>query len=334
MMTTDRYGRPIDYLRVSVTDRCNLRCIYCMPEEGVQLCSHDEILRYDEIIAVVRAAGELGISKLRLTGGEPLVRLGIVDLVRELAAVPGIEDLAMTTNGTLLARYAADLAEAGLRRVNISLDTLQPERFHAITRRGDLGDALAGIDAAKSAGLTPVKINTVVMRGVNDDEVVSLASKTVTDGWNLRFIEWMPVGDDTLVHADWRERVVTAGEIRARVEAELGTLVPAHDLVGAGPARTFRLADAGTTAGTLGFISAISEHFCDSCNRLRLTANGKLRPCLLSDHEIDLRDALRSGAETEQLQDLIRQAIQAKPQGHRLASGQRAEARAMAQIGG
>jgi cyclic pyranopterin phosphate synthase len=334
MITTDQYCRPIDYLRVSVTDRCNLRCIYCMPEEGVQLCSHDEILRYDEIVAVVRAAAELGISKIRLTGGEPLARLGIVDLVRELAAVPDIEDLAMTTNGTLLARYAADLAEAGLKRVNISLDTLQPERFHAITRRGDLRDVLVGIDAASSAGLTPVKINAVVMRGVNDDEVVALASKTVTDGWNLRFIEWMPVGDDTLVHADWREHVVTAGETRARVEAELGPLVPAYDLVGAGPARTFRLADAGTTAGTLGFISAISEHFCDSCNRLRLTANGMLRPCLLSDHEIDLRDALRSGAETEQLQDLIRQAIQAKPQGHRLASGQRAEARAMAQIGG
>ena len=252
----------------------------------------------------------------------------------------------MTTNGTLLARYAADLAGAGLRRVNISLDTLQPERFHTITRRGDLRDTLAGIDAANSAGLTPVKINTVVMRGVNDDEVVSLASKTVTDGWNLRFIEWMPVGDDTLVHANWRERVVTAGEIRARVEAELGPLIPAHDLVGAGPARTFRLADAGPRAGTLGFISAISEHFCDSCNRLRLTANGRLRPCLLSDHEIDLRDALRSGealgssakvakaTRTEQLQDLIRQAIQAKPQGHRLASGHRAEVRTMAQIGG
>jgi cyclic pyranopterin phosphate synthase len=182
--------------------------------------------------------------------------------------------------------------------------------------------------------LTPVKINTVVMRGVNDDEVVSLVSKTVTDGWNLRFIEWMPVGDDTLVHADWRERVVTAAEIRARVEAELGPLVPVHDLVGAGPARTFRLADSGATAGTLGFITAISEHFCDFCNRLRLTANGMLRPCLLSDHEIDLRDALRSGADAEQLQDLIRQAIQAKPQGHRLASGQRAEVRTMAQIGG
>jgi len=333
-MTMDRYCRLIDYLRVSVTDRCNLRCIYCMPEEGVQLCNHDEILRYEEIVAVVRAAAELGISKIRLTGGEPLVRLGIVDLVRELAAVPGIADLAMTTNGTLLARYAADLAEAGLRRVNISLDTLQPARFRAITRRGDLRDTLAGIDAANSAGLTPVKINTVVMRGVNDDEVVSLASKTVTNGWNLRFIEWMPVGGDALVHDDWRERVVTAAEIRARVEAELGPLVPARDLVGAGPARTFRLADAGTTAGTLGFISAISEHFCDSCNRLRLTANGKLRPCLLSDYEIDLLDALRGSPETGKLQDLIRQAIQAKPQGHRLARGQRAQARVMAQIGG
>jgi len=182
-MTMDRYGRLIDYLRVSVTDRCNLRCIYCMPEEGVQLCSHDEILRYEEIVAVVRAAAELGISKIRLTGGEPLVRLGIVDLVRELAAVPGIEDLAMTTNGTLLARYAADLAEAGLRRVNISLDTLQPARFRAITRRGDLRDTLAGIDAANSAGLTPVKINTVVMRGVNDDEVVESALHRVDAGW-------------------------------------------------------------------------------------------------------------------------------------------------------
>lgn len=326
-MLNDTYQRTIDYLRISITDRCNLRCVYCMPEEGVTVCSHDDILRYEEIERVVRAAAGLGVRKIRLTGGEPLARLGVADLVRALARIPGIEDIAMTTNGMLLRRYAGLLAEAGLHRVNISLDTLRPERFRAITRWGDLDTALDGIDAAFAAGLEPVKINTVVMRGQNDDEVVDLARKTLDARWHVRFIEWMPVGDAA---RDWRARVVSAAEIRARIEAELGPLVPAK-VNGAGPARTHKLPDA---AGTLGFIGAVSEHFCASCNRLRLTADGKLRPCLLAADELDLRAPLRQGASEADIKALLREAIRVKPRGHHLAECAQVRDRAMAQIGG
>jgi cyclic pyranopterin phosphate synthase len=289
-----------------VTDRCNLRCVYCMPPEGVVCRPHEEILRYEEIETVVRAAAELGISKIRLTGGEPLVRLGIVALVRSLAHIPGIDDLAMTTNGILLSRYAADLAEAGLQRVNVSLDTLRPERFHSITRLGRLEDVLAGMEAAQRAGLEPVKINAVVIRGMNDDEVVDLARKTMGAGWNVRFIEPMPVGNGVLADGEWRERVVTKKEIQRRIEAALGELEPAKMSVGNGPARYYRLPGA---KGTLGFITPISEHFCYRCNRLRLTADGQLRPCLLSDYEIDLRTPLRQGADVAQIKELLLQGI-------------------------
>ncbi len=331
MVAYDEYMRSIDYLRISVTDRCNLRCVYCMPEGGISLSRHDEILRFEEIEAVVRAAVALGVRKVRLTGGEPLVRLGIVDLVRALAKVPGVDDLSMTSNGVLLSRFAADLAEAGLDRINISLDTLRPERFTMMTRLGRLGDVLAGIDAAEAAGLGPVKINAVVIRGLNDDEVVDLARKTISDGWHLRFIEWMPVGDVGALDEDWRAHVVPAAEIRAQVEASLGHLTPVEGPVGAGPARSYRLPGAG---GTLGFITPVSAHFCDLCNRLRLTSDGKLRPCLLADDEIDLRTPLRSGADEEDLKALLMSAIRAKPLGHRLNTDERAEKRAMAQIGG
>lgn len=328
-MLNDTYHRTIDYLRISVTDRCNLRCVYCMPEEGVPSCSHDDILRYEEIERVVRAAAALGIRKLRLTGGEPLVRLGIVDLVRALARIPGIEDIAMTTNGILLSRYAVPLAAAGLRRVNVSLDTLRPERFRAITRWGNLEATLAGIAAAFAAGLEPVKINTVVLRGQNDDEVIDLARQTLEARWHVRFIEWMPVGA-TAQEQDWRTHVVAAAEIRTRLEAELGPLIPAS-VDGAGPARTYKLPDA---AGTLGFISAVSEHFCASCNRLRLTADGKLRPCLLAADELDLRTPLRQGADEAEIQTLLLEAVRAKPRGHHLADDAWVQDRAMAQIGG
>lgn len=331
MTTYDSFMRPINYLRVSITDRCNLRCVYCMPEEGIAQCSHTEILRHEEVETVVRAAAELGISKVRLTGGEPLVRLGVVELVRALAAIPGIDDLSMTTNGTMLADYADRLVDAGLKRVNISLDTLRPERFRAITRRGDLTDALNGIVAATRAGLTPVKINTVVIPDLNDDEVVDLARKTVEEGWHVRFIEWMPVGEVGLLDRNWRSRVVTAADIRVRVADALGELTPVAGPAGAGPAKSYRLPYA---SGTVGFITPVSEHFCQHCNRLRLTADGKLRPCLLSDHEIDVRQALRDGAGVSELTVLLKQAILAKPQRHHLNEDARAERRAMAQIGG
>lgn len=327
----DRFERHIDYLRISVTDRCNLRCVYCMPEAGVPACSHAEILRYEEILRVVRAAVDLGIHRFRITGGEPLVRLGLVEFVRELAQTPGVHDLAMTTNGTLLAPVATELARAGLRRVNISLDTLRPERFQTITRRGRLEDALTGIEAAHRAGLTPVKINTVVIRDLNDDEVVDLARRALDEAWHLRFIEWMPVGSGEFIHDDWRTCVVTAAEVRAGVESALGPLVPTEGPEGAGPATSYRI---GRGEGTIGFIPAVSEHFCDHCNRLRLTADGKLRPCLLADDETDLRKVLREGGSGKDLQALIVRAVGAKPRAHCLAEDARARIRAMAQIGG
>jgi len=329
----DSFARPINYLRVSVTDRCNLRCVYCMPAEGIDLARHEDMLRYEEIARVVQAAAALGISKVRLTGGEPLARRDLPDLVRLIAAVPGIDDISMTTNGILLPTHAVELAEAGLHRVNVSLDSLRPERFRAITRCGAQGvsDVWAGVAAAESAGLTPVKLNTVVIRGLNDDEVVDFARLTLERPLHVRFIEIMPLG----ANEHWAgDGYVSVSEMRSRIEAALGPLEPVgrgDRVVGNGPARYSRLPGA---PGTVGFISPVSEHFCFHCNRLRLTADGKLRPCLLSDDEIDLRDALREGAGDEELQAIIAQAIAAKPARHHLDVGNVPQARQMAQIGG
>lgn len=332
MTHLDAYDRPISYLRISVTDRCNLRCVYCMPEEGIPWRPHGDVLRYEEIETIVCAAAELGITKVRLTGGEPLVRLGIVDLVQQIAHVSGIDDLAMTTNGVLLARFAEGLASAGLHRVNISLDTLDEQRFQAMTRCGDLSDVLEGIEAAREAGLQPIKINTVVVRGLNDHEVVDLASKTVAaDWWNIRFIELMPVGNAGPVTGTWKEKIVTAREVRERIEAALGPLKPAKTSVGAGPARYYRLPNA---SGTIGFITPVSQHFCYRCNRLRLTADGQLRPCLLSDQEIDLRTALRAGAKADDVKALIVEGINCKPMRHHLDERTHPERRTMSEIGG
>lgn len=331
MTHLDAYNRPISYLRISVTDRCNLRCVYCMPPEGMPWVPHEDILTYEEIETVVRAAADLDISKVRLTGGEPLVRLDIVKLVRMLARVSGVDDLAMTTNGILLSRYASRLAEAGLQRVNISLDSLQPKRFRSITRGGRLEDVLEGMEAARRAGLEPIKINTVVIRGMNDDEVVDLAGRTMETGWNLRFIELMPVGNSGWLGDEWTEKVVTAEEIRPRVESTLGTLEPAKVSAGGGPARYYRLPGA---QGTLGFITAISDHFCYRCNRMRLTADGQLRPCLLSDEEIDLRGPLRRGAGVAEIKELLLKGVESKPRRHHLAESNRPKKRSMSQIGG
>ncbi len=331
MTRLDSFQRPINYLRISITDRCNLRCVYCMPEQGVPFCSHDDILRYEEIETVVRAAAGLGIHKVRLTGGEPLARLGVTDLVRMLAAVPGIDDLSMTTNGALLPRLADKLARAGLNRVNISLDTLQPERFAQITRRGRLQDTLDGISAAHRAGLEPVKINMVVMRGVNEDEVVDMARRSLTEGWHVRFIEWMPVSETVAPRSEWANAVVTVAEMYGTIQTALGQLAPAQMNNGGGPARYYHLDGA---AGTVGFISPVSEHFCAGCNRLRLTADGQLRPCLLSDGEIDLRTPLRQGASVQDIQSLLLDGIRHKPQQHHLAEQSGVEKRVMAQIGG
>ena len=322
---SDSFQRPINYLRISVTDRCNLRCVYCMPSGGIKLMSHEDILTYEEICTIARAAAELGISKVRITGGEPLVRAGLPELIRMLAGIDTIDDISLTTNGTLLADYAVELKRAGLGRVNISLDTLKPDKFKRITRSGsNLSDVLASIEAARSVGLNPVKLNMVVMSGTNDDELLDFGTKTISDGWHVRFIEFMPVIDGGTI------RFVPVSDMKKRME-QLGELQPCLPDIGNGPAKYFRFPHA---RGTIGFITPVSEHFCFRCNRLRLTADGKLRPCLLSDDEIDLKQPLRSGISLFGLKQLIEEAVARKPKHHHLAEGYVLEDRPFSQVGG
>jgi cyclic pyranopterin phosphate synthase len=320
----DSFGRSIDYLRISVTDRCNLRCIYCMPPEGVPHISHNEILSYEEIRAVVQAAAGLGINKIRLTGGEPLVRADFPQLVQMLSQIEGIAELSLTTNGILLKNHAVELKRAGLSRINVSLDTLRPNRFQHITRLGELKDVLEGISAAKKAGFHPVKINTVVMRGINDDEIPDFVRLTYEDGWHVRFIELMPFEDAA--------EFVPSNELRQRVSL-FGKLEPCESVAGNGPAMYHRLAGA---RGTIGFISPLTEpSFCSRCNRMRLTPDGKLRPCLLGEDEIDLKTPLRNNASIGELKHLILKAVASKPEHHHLKAGNvRLAKREMSQIGG
>ncbi len=323
---SDSFSRPINYLRLSVTDRCNLRCRYCLPEKGISLLPRHQILSFEEFSTIAKIAAELGITKLRLTGGEPLVREDLPRLVEMLSKIEAITDLSLTTNGVLLGRYADELKQAGLKRVNISLDSLKPAKFHFITRRSQLKQVFGGIEAALKADLRPVKINIVALRGVNDDEVIDFANKTISDGWNIRFIELMPFNRD----APFSTQFMPASEIKQRLLAHFGSLESSTIPVGNGPAQYFRLPGA---AGTVGFITPISQHFCINCNRLRLTASGRLRPCLFSDEEIDLQSSLRNGASIEQIKQLIQVAIQNKPYCHQLAQGATAKT-AMAQLGG
>ncbi|MBN2248484.1 MAG: GTP 3',8-cyclase MoaA [Coriobacteriia bacterium] len=340
-MATDTFGRRIDYLRISVTDRCNLRCVYCMPPDGIEWKAHEDILSFEEIERFARIAAGEGISKIRLTGGEPLVRQGIVDHVRRLRETTGIEAIALTTNGTLLSQYAADLAAAGLKRINISLDTLDPDIYTSITRRGRLDDVLEGMEAAFDAGMDPVKLNVVVVRSL-DQDLLGFARMTLDRPVHVRFIEYMPVGevgehscasaeadgwseDDHVPTDEILERIATEG-----AAAGLGELTPVSrdDAPGGwGPARYYRFPGA---PGTLGVIAPLSHHFCGECNRLRLTADGGLRTCLFSDDEIDVRTALRTGTDEDVL-ELIRQALRAKPEGHNQQHG---TVRHMSQIGG
>lgn len=323
----DRYGRRIDYLRISVTDKCNLRCFYCMPEEGIPSKHHLEILRFEEILRFVRVAAGLGVRKVRITGGEPLARRGIVDFVAELAAIPGISEVAMTTNGTLLKECARSLKQAGLHRVNISLDTLDRDKFHRITRRGRLEDVWAGIEAALESGLTPVKLNTVLMRGVNGDEVLEFARMTVRRPLHVRFIELMPIGESD---ASWADSFLPVSRVREAIEREMH-LVPVAGKMGNGPAEYYQAPGA---QGTIGFISAISNHFCSACNRLRLTADGRLRPCLQDRLEVDVRDALRQGEEDEPIRQAIVRALCFKPGRHHMTDGWQGQERMMSDIGG
>lgn len=328
-MLVDRYGRSITYLRVSVTDRCNFRCVYCMPPEGVQHQPHDSIMRYEEIAAVVRAAAEAGINKVRLTGGEPLVRAGLPNLIRLISAIPGIDDISLTTNGFLLSRMAEELKDAGLTRINVSLDTLNPEKFKRITRGGSFETVWQGLEAAERCGINPIKINAVAMRGVNDDELVDLARLSVERGWHVRYIELMPVKNQKPWGEGFPEPAsmyLSIPEIKTALEP-LGLIpIPGHS--NEGPANEFYL-EGGE--GRIGFISPLSNHFCQQCNRLRMTADGHFRPCLLQDIEVPFLDALRAG---EPVLPYIQKAIDSKPQGHELSDDHLPTGRCMMQIGG
>lgn len=326
-MLDDRFGRHINYLRISLTDKCNLRCVYCMPED-MTFRPRQELLQDDELLRLARIFAELGVVKLRLTGGEPTVRANVVEIVRDLAALPGIETVVMTTNGLLLDKLADPLAKAGLQRVNISIDTLNPEKFKTLTRWGTVDSVLEGIDAAEAADLG-VKLNSVVVRGYNDtDDVVDLARLTLHQNWQVRYIEMMPFGEIT----DFQQAgVVTEEELRATISGALG---PLHQLNGGqldGEARLFQLEDA---KGALGFISSVTQPFCASCTRVRLTADGRLRLCLLREREVDLLTPMRDGASDERLKELIAEAVWWKPWGHRLEEDVIPINRVMSEIGG
>ncbi|HVA34272.1 MAG TPA: GTP 3',8-cyclase MoaA [Candidatus Baltobacteraceae bacterium] len=324
----DGFSRAITYLRISVTDKCNLRCIYCMPEAGLPWLAREDLLSYEEIVAIVTAAAATGVRAIRLSGGEPLVRRDLERLVSAISAVPGIDDVALSTNGLLLAEQLPGLVRAGLRRVNVSLDSLQPERFAEIARRPGLDAVLRGIDAAIDAGLEPVKINCVVMRGRNDDELEAFAQLTRDRRIFVRFIEVMPVAENLGLQ---RESYVSSDEILERLRA-IGELSPVDGPSGNGPARYFAYAGA---AGATGVISPLSHDYCERCNRVRLTADGRLRLCLFGDHAVDLRAPLRAGATTQELVDLLRSAMLIKPERHHLQLGKAASRmRAFSEIGG
>ena len=325
-MPRDSYGRDIHYLRISLTDKCNMRCVYCMSEDMVFQPTED-LMTTAEILQLVNLFARLGIDKIRLTGGEPSIHPDLIPIVRGIHAA-GITRSSMTTNGLHLADLAQPLKEAGLERVNVSVDTLDPERFHRVTRWGHLDKVLAGIDAAEAAGLTPLKINAVVARGFNEADVVELARLTLTYPWQVRFIEMMPFGD---VAGFAQSATISQAEIMQRIEAELGPLHPIDEARLDGEARLYRLDGA---RAAVGFISTVTNPFCASCSRVRLTADGHLRLCLLRDDEGDLLTPLRRGATDDQLEALIRNLIWRKPWGHGLPDGVIPLDRLMSQIGG
>jgi cyclic pyranopterin phosphate synthase len=324
----DGFSRRITYLRVSVTDKCNLRCVYCMPETGLPWLHRDEILSYEEIAEIVRAAASVGVRAVRLTGGEPLLRRELSRLVAAVAAIDGIDDVSLSTNGLLLESQLPDLMAAGLRRINLSLDTLRSDRFEAIARRPGLESVLRGLDAAIGAGLAPVKINCVVMRGQNDDELEAFARFTLDRPVYVRFIEVMPVHENVELQ---REAYVSSDEILQRISS-IAELHPVAGPLGNGPARYFAFPGA---AGAVGVISPLSHEYCERCNRVRLTADGRLRLCLFGDHAIDLRSPVRAGATTQELARLLNSAMLIKPERHHLRLGETSSRmRAFSEIGG
>ncbi|MEJ2186128.1 MAG: GTP 3',8-cyclase MoaA [Gemmatimonadota bacterium] len=324
----DAFGRRVEYLRISVTDKCNLRCVYCMPEEGLPWLRRSQILDYEEIHRIVQVMAGMGLRRLRITGGEPLVRKELPTLIRMLASVPGIEDIALSTNGVLLAPMAEELRDAGVNRVNLSLDSLRPERVDALARRpGSFERIMAGFDAAERVGFEPLKVNVVVMRGRNDDEIAAFAAVTRERPWHVRFIEVMPVGDNLDISS---EQYVAAAEMLGRVRA-LGELRPVVGPAGNGPATYFAFPDA---PGTVGVITPMSHNYCDRCNRMRLTADGQLRPCLFGNLQTNLRDPLRQG---DAIEALIRHTLRVKPERHGLVQGSDEGSgglRALSEVGG
>ncbi len=321
----DNFGRNINYLRLSITDRCNLRCHYCMPPTGVEPQRHDDILSYDEMLRIVAAATTLGIRKVRVTGGEPLVRKGVMGFLEQLAALEGVEEIALTTNGILLADYAQALSATGVKRLNISLDSLNHDTFADITRGGDLKRVLEGIAKAEQAGMK-IKINMVAMRGVNDHELLDFAALSIDKPWSVRFIEYMP----TIREQQWQHKIISGVDILALLNSryQLEALTTDHFC---GPARPYRIADA---RGTIGIITPMSEHFCSSCNRIRVTSTGFAKSCLMANEAADLRPFLGVRQQNE-LVDTLKQVICAKPEHHRLGSDPDATAPfSMASIGG
>lgn len=308
----DPFNRHLNYLRVSITDRCNLRCVYCVPPGGIAKLSHSEILRYEEILRVIRVGVGMGITKVRVTGGEPLVRQGVYDFLAELTRMAGLEDVSLTTNGVLLKANIERLRQAGVRRLNVSLDTLNREKYRRITGFDCFDAVWEGIQLALEAGFAPIKINAVALIGVNDDELLDLARLSLAYPFHVRFIEFMPIGKSRLN----TDQLLLTAEIRRRLSA-LGPLAPVGQEVFDGPARRFRFAGA---PGEIGFISALSHHFCNHCNRLRLTASGQLRPCLLADHHEDVKTALRRGCSDRELSEVFAAAVRRKPIDHCLAA--------------
>jgi len=329
-MFIDPFGRAITYLRISLTDRCNLRCVYCMPKEGMQWQPRADQLSAEEIARVVETAAQGGVKRVRLTGGEPLVHPQVVEIVRRIASIPHIEEVSLTTNAMLLERLAQPLADAGLKRINVSLDSLDTDKFKRITRGGDLNRVWKGIAAAERAHLSPIKLNTVIVRRLNADELSAFARLTIENDWHVRFIEVMPIGNAQ----DWgegfpapSERYVSVQEMRDQLSTF--DLQPSTPPQGNGPARTFRIPNA---LGTVGFISPLGEHFCQNCNRLRLTSDGRLRSCLVIPAEVSLRDAVRSG---QSLKTFFEHAIAQRPKHHdMLVAVPAGSQRGMSQIGG
>jgi cyclic pyranopterin phosphate synthase len=328
----DRFGRKHDYLRISVTDRCNLRCVYCMPEEGMEFEPEDRLLSFEEITEVVRVLAGLGVRKLRITGGEPLVRKNLEQLIAMLSAIPGIEDIALTTNGIYLASRAEKLRAAGLTRVNISLDSLRADRFSLITRGGDIHRVLASIEAAYNLGLTPIKLNVVLMKGLNDDEIEDFLQMTIDRAIQVRFIEYMPIG-----HNDegWKARYLTLQTVLERCTQHGWIVNPSESVYGNGPSQNYQIEGA---KGSFGLIHPISDHFCETCNRLRLTADGNIKPCLYWSHEFNVRTYM---GDDRAMEDLFFRALDIKPQNHEMAQALMNEdqshiptERRMSQIGG